>query len=164
MMSKGDVSMTEIAVFNYEDTPEITPHVFTVWIVTFKSGAKQLQVWHKNAKIEHVVESMKAKHPKIKFDVAIADVGVFYLYYTGLNIPSGRKVNQDMEEEIMINSKALNLHIVQAEKGIKRAEQHIELLENFDRRVLVDSRLELAAHHLANARDHVRMARVCKEV
>jgi hypothetical protein len=87
-----------IAVLNYKDTVEITPHVSTVWIVTFESGAKQLQVWDKDAKIEHVVDSMKAKHPKIKFNVAIADVGVFYLYYTALNIPSGRKVNQNMEE------------------------------------------------------------------
>lgn len=84
-------------VYKYKDTMPIKPYISTVWMVEFENGAKHLNVWHKDAKIEDIVESVKMEHPDIKFTVATIDVGTFYLYQTGMSMSNGRKLNQDME-------------------------------------------------------------------
>ena len=84
-------------VYKYEDVMPIHAHQSSVWLVEFENGAKCLNVWHKDAKIEDIVESAKMEYPDIKFTVAAIDVGTFYLYQTGMSMSNGRKLNQDME-------------------------------------------------------------------
>lgn len=87
--------MTE--VYKYEDVAPIEGKQSTVWLVEFSNGAKHLNVWHKDAKIEDIVQATKVQSPGIGFTVASIDVGVFYLYQTGHSLSNARKVNQNME-------------------------------------------------------------------
>jgi len=84
-------------VYKYEDVQPINSYQSTVWLVEFENGAKILNVWHKDAKIENIVESAKMEYPDIKFTVAAINVGTFCLYQTGMSMSNGRKLNQDME-------------------------------------------------------------------
>lgn len=88
--------MTEHA-YKYKDVLPIEGYQSTVWLTQFENGAKHLNVWHKDAKIEDIVGAAKVEFPEIKFTVAAIDVGTFYLYNTGVSMPNGRKLNQDME-------------------------------------------------------------------
>lgn len=83
--------------YKYEDVLPIDAYQSTVWLVEFENGAKHLNVWHKDAKIEDIVESSKMQFKDIKFTVAAIDVGTFCLYQTGMSMSNGRKLNQDME-------------------------------------------------------------------
>jgi hypothetical protein len=64
----------------------------------------------------------------------------------------------------MINPKAFRDHIAHAEKALERANQHVKVAESLDIRALIDNRLDLASNLMVHVRNHVRMARVCKEV
>ena len=83
--------------YKYKDTAPIHPYQTTVWMVEFEGGAKQLNVCHKDIKIEDVVEAVKLKHKDIRFTVATVDEGIFCLYQTGMCASRGRRLNQDME-------------------------------------------------------------------
>jgi len=83
--------------YKYKDVAPIHPYQSTVWMVEFENNAKILNVWHKDAKIEDIVESAKMEYPDIKFTVAAVNVGTFCLYQTGMSMSNGRKLNQDME-------------------------------------------------------------------
>jgi hypothetical protein len=65
--------------------------------VEFENGAKYLNVWHKDAKIEDIVGASKMEFPDVKFTVTAIDVGTFILYQTGHSLSNGRMLNQDME-------------------------------------------------------------------
>ena len=83
--------------YKYEDVMPIHAYQSTVWMVEFENNAKHLNVWHRHAKIEDIVEATKMEFPDIKFTVAAIDVGTFFLYQTGMSMSNGRKLNQDME-------------------------------------------------------------------
>ena len=84
-------------VFKYKDVLPVEGKQSTVWLVEFENGAKHLNVWHKDAKIEDIVTATKMQFPEYPFTVAAIDVGIFYLYQTGHSMSNARKVNQDME-------------------------------------------------------------------
>jgi len=86
----------EDKVYKYDEVVPIEGKQSTVWLVEFANGAKHLNVWHKDAKIEDVVEATKVQFTE-PFTVSSIDVGIFYLYQTGHSLSNARKVNQDME-------------------------------------------------------------------
>lgn len=54
-------------------------------------------------------------------------------------------------------------YINEAAESLAKAERHIEYSESLTRKVLVDNRLELAAHHIARAKVQVSIARANKK-
>jgi len=81
----------------YNEVLPINAYVSTAWMVEFTNGCKQLNLWHKNAKIEDVVEAIGMQWPNYEFTVAAVDVGVFTVHHVDHSLSNGRKLNQDME-------------------------------------------------------------------
>lgn len=85
----------------YTEVPPIKSRLSTIWMVEFESGKKELHVWHRETKIEDVVNAVRVFHPHEKFTVSMIDVGIFnILSVQNSYTPDGRKVNQDMEVKI----------------------------------------------------------------
>jgi hypothetical protein len=84
----------------YNKCKPIEGRVSSVWLVYFSDGREQLQVWHKDAKVEEIVEHVKM-HDKQQFLVGQIDVGEFNLDpetpISHSYSSDGRQVNQDME-------------------------------------------------------------------
>lgn len=82
---------------HYFDTVEIDPYPCTAWIVEFKDTDEQhLAIWHKDAKIEDIVEATKAWHQNRPFVVRNIDVGTFQISKVFHSMGNGRGINQDM--------------------------------------------------------------------
>jgi hypothetical protein len=84
-------------VYKYEDVLPIDSYQSTVWLIEFPNGCQQLHVWHKDAKIEDIVDSVKVHYPDLPFTVAAIDVGMFTLHSTHHSLSNGRKLNQNKE-------------------------------------------------------------------
>lgn len=84
-------------VFKYDEVLPIESHLSTVWMINFEAGPRKLQIWHKDAKIEEIVEATKAMYPKDKFDVEAVNVGSIWVHSIENMMSDGRKLNQDME-------------------------------------------------------------------
>jgi len=83
--------------YKYEDVIPIKAYNSSCWMVKFPQGQILLEVWHKEAKIEDIVEAMKMQFPGTKFTVAALDVGAFWIQTVENSMSNGRMVNQDME-------------------------------------------------------------------
>ena len=83
--------------FDYKDVIPINAKLSTVWLVKFENGCRQLQCWHKDTKIEHVVKAVKTQWPKIKFTVSVINVGVFVIHHIEHSLSDGRTLNQNMK-------------------------------------------------------------------
>lgn len=81
----------------YFDVLPVEPYVSTLWLIEFENGEKQLAAWHREARIEHIVEATKTFNPGRKFKVTTVDVGTFRISDTLHALSNGRGVNQDME-------------------------------------------------------------------
>jgi len=86
----------------YSDALTIEAVPRTVWMVEYANGAKQLQIWHANAKIEDIVESVNNQNvfDPLKFTVSVVDVGMFHIADIHSMMSNGRKLNQDLEVEV----------------------------------------------------------------
>jgi hypothetical protein len=82
--------------FHYADVLPIKSVAATVWLTEFENGQKVLQVWHKDAKIEDIVEATRVARPGEKFTVGSIDVGAFEISKVQLSYANARKVNQDL--------------------------------------------------------------------
>lgn len=83
--------------FNYFDTVPIDPHTSTVWVIEFKDTDEQhLTVWHRDAKIEDIVEATKLMNENRPFVVRNVDVGTFKISKIFHCLENARAVNQDM--------------------------------------------------------------------
>jgi hypothetical protein len=83
--------------YDYKDGMLIDAKISTTWMVKFENGCKQLQVWHRDAKIKDIAKSVKTQWPKCRFTVAAVDVGVFTIHHIDHSLSDGRKLNQDMQ-------------------------------------------------------------------
>jgi len=94
--------MIEQSIYHYNNVLPIEAHQSTVWLVEFQhmssmfQSTKQLHVWHKNAKIEDIVEAIKLYDPEAKFTVTTVDVGTFEISAIQNSMSNARKLNQDM--------------------------------------------------------------------
>ena len=86
--------------FLYKDTLPIKAYNSTVWLVKFKQGQQLLQIWHKDAKIEDIVNAVKMEFSAQKFTVSAVDVGSVWIQTVNTMHSNGRMVNQDMEVEV----------------------------------------------------------------
>lgn len=88
--------------YHYSNVLPIDAYQSTAWLVEFQhmsslfQSTKQLHVWHKGAKIEDIVESIKLYDPEAKFTVSAMDVGTFNIRSVQCSMSNGRKLNQDM--------------------------------------------------------------------
>jgi hypothetical protein len=91
--------------WKYENVLPIAAYNSSCWLIEFAAhpataelGPNQLlQIWHKDTKIEDVVESMKNQFSASKFTVAAVDVGSVWVYGVEQMLSNGRKLNQNME-------------------------------------------------------------------
>jgi hypothetical protein len=84
-------------VYKYDEVLPIEAYNSSVWLVEFEYGQNLLQIWHKDAKIEHVVAGMKMLYPDSEFTVAAVDVGSVWISQIENMMSNGRKLNQNME-------------------------------------------------------------------
>lgn len=84
-------------VYKYDKVLPIKAYNSSVWLVEFEYGQKLLQIWHKNAKIEDIVNAMKMQYPASVFTVSAIDVGSVWVSKIESMMSNGRKLNQDME-------------------------------------------------------------------
>ena len=62
-----------------EDTiRDIEAYTCSAWMVEFENGEKELHVWHSQAKIEDIIQSIKILR-KIEFTVHNVDTGEFQI-------------------------------------------------------------------------------------
>ena len=80
----------------YRQVLPINAYQSTAWLVEFENKIQMVQIWHKGAKIQHVVDALKTQHPGEKFTVAAIDAGSFTIKHTQMSMTNARKLNQDM--------------------------------------------------------------------
>ena len=82
----------------YKDCEKIKSYKSTVWYIEFENGYKEIAVWHKKAKIEELVKTIKMQNPGIKFTIEPVETGHFRFKRPKFHfLGHGKKLNQRME-------------------------------------------------------------------
>ncbi len=89
--------ITSSEPYMYKDVASIDAYNSSVWLVKFATGQQLLQVWHKKAKIEDIVEGINMQFSGCNFTVSAVDVGSIWIHAVEHMLSNGRMVNQNME-------------------------------------------------------------------
>lgn len=79
----------------YKNVLPIKSFKSTSWLVEMEDGRKYVCIWHKKAKIEHIVDFIKLRYQKFKFTVSAIEVGMYDINIVDHAMTNGRKLNQN---------------------------------------------------------------------